>query len=207
MKKILVATLSLCLAGLVGCSTTRQERSVKASKSMAELNALLTQGFKQTETLQDSLNALAKAKPDDLRKAYDAFAKNADKLRSIADDARSQAKSMKKNSDAYFSVWEKELNEISNNQLKKMSKERQALLQSEYREIAAAMTGLGAAYKAYEQDLSDIEKFLGNDLTSVGGDLAKPYLTKLANESDAVLRSTKKAQSAIVHLEAVLKPK
>ncbi len=207
LRKMFVLTVTLGLAGLVGCSTTRQERSKNASTSMRELNQLLSQAGTQTEKLQASVDKLVKAGPDDLRKAYEQFAKDAGTLRSLAGDARAQGKAMKKSSEAYFSSWEKELSQISNSDLKKMSKERQALLQGEYGDIAAAMSALGKAYTAYEKDLADMERFLGNDLTRAGSELAKPFLTRLNQEADTVQSATRKAQAAISHLETVLKPK
>lgn len=204
-KRVLAA---LAIVGLlVGCSTTRQEKSAQAASSMGDLHKLLSQGAAQATKLKVAAGELSAVKTDDLRKSYDRFAEESKDLRSIADDARGQSAAMNKSAKAYFGNWEKELAEISNSDLKKMSKDRQAVLEREYEQITSAMNGLRKAYTAFENDLTDIEKFLGNDLTRNGSDLAKPYLAKLGSEADTVIAATQKAEAAITHLETILKPK
>ena len=69
------------------------------------------------------------------------------------------------------------------------------------------MGALEKAYVAYEQDLADVERFLGNDLTRAGSDLAGPYLEKLAGEASGVLGASRNVRTGIASLEQVLAPR
>lgn len=198
----------LAIAGiLTGCATTRQEKSARTASTMGELRKLLATGAEQTGKLQDAAENLAKVKTDDLRQAYERFAMEAKQLRAVAAETRNVNTSMSKKAHDYFANWEKEVAEIGNGDLKEMSRERQFLVQQEYGEISSTMRELDMSYTAYETDLADIEKFLGNDLTRVGSDFAKPYLNKLSAKADLVKAATRKAEAAVAHLEDVLKPK
>lgn len=203
-KSLILILAALCLAG---CSTTRQERSKIAAASMRDVNQMLAKGAEQTVAVQAAAKTLAQVQAGDIRGAYERYSKEARKLRALAADARDQGQAMRKRSKSYFARWEKELAQISNRDLKQMSQERQALLQSEYGEISAAMNALSQAYVTFEATLDDVEKFLGNDLTPTGLRLAKPHLQRLDKEADAVLAGTRKAQAAISHLADVLKPR
>jgi len=202
-----LVSLFACAGLLAGCSTTRQEKSARAVSSMGDLRQLLSKGADQTVKLKASTDSLASAKTGDLRNAYDGFAKDATSLRGIAADVRSLKADMSSAAGAYLVNWEKELGQISNSDMKKMSRDRQALMKKEFGDITSAMGALGKAYAAYEKDIADIEKFLGNDLTQAGSTAVKPYLAKLVTEADSVISATKKAEGAVAHLEDALKPK
>ncbi len=207
MKQMILLALVAVMIGLAGCATARPDRSRKAAASMKELNDSLALGQSQLKRVQEATSDLARAKPEELRATYERFAQEASALRDTADDAREETRSMRKNAKAYFAGWEKELNDISNGELQQMSRERRALLESEYGRISAAMSELVQAYEAYEKDVADLEKFLGNDLTRVGSELARPFLARLPGEAEAVRRALGKAQAALGHLQDVLKPK
>ncbi len=207
-EKATMALVALAvLALMTGCSTTRQDRSKVAAASMGDLSQLLSKGERQAAAMEGAAGQLAAATPAKLRDAYGVFAKDARVFRATAETARDQARAMQKRSRRYFSTWEKELEQIANADLKKMSRERQALLESEFNAITADMAVLGKAYAACETSLADVEKFLGNDLTGVGADLARPHVKRLAQETAEVRSATQRALGAITHLEKTLKPR
>lgn len=205
MRPLVLVVLSILV--LTGCSTARQERAQNTATSMTSLRSLLARGSEQTSALQEAITQLTLTKPDGLRKSYDQFARKAAELRGTADEARDVGAAMKKRAKAYFANWEKEMSQISNSDLKALSKERQALLSQEFAAISAAMSDLGLAYTAYERDLSDMERFLGNDLTRVGSNLAVPHLDRLAKESGSVKAAIERTSAAVRHLETTLSPK
>jgi hypothetical protein len=189
------------------CSTTRQERSAKAVSSLREVRELLAKGEGKVGDLQKEGGALQKAGPDNLRSAYDRFASAAKDLRNVAAETRGEAGAMRARATDYFSAWEKELGQINNVELRKMSRERQSLLNQDFGRIQRAMSSLEKAYVAYEKDLADVERFLGNDLTRMGSEMAGPYLAKLAEEASGVLGASKDVREAIASLEQVLAPR
>jgi hypothetical protein len=197
----------IVLALLAGCSTTRQDRSAQAATSMSDLRKMLDRGAEQSVELVAATDKLSAASPSDIRKAYAQFSKGAQGLRSIAEDGKSLSASMKKRSNIYLSKWEKEIGSINDSDLRQMSRERQAALEQEFRKLAASMAGLGQTYNSFERNLSDIEKFVGNDLTVAGRDMAKPALERLSGDLLKVKASTRSAQDALSRLEQMLKPR
>lgn len=202
-----VLVASMAAAVTAGCSTSRQARSADAVASLRDVRTLLERGQGRVDDLQRATLELQGAPAADLRKTYERFARAAKDLRSIAASTRSQALSMRKRGTAYLSAWEKEVGRIQNADLQGMSRERQALLSQDFGRVQAAMAALETAYVAYEKDLTDLETFLGNDLTRAGGDLARPHLKKLADDSAAVRAASEAARTAVSGLEKVLAPK
>ncbi len=199
---------TLALAGLLaGCATTRQEKSAQTASTMEDLSLLLTKSTEQAGKLQNAAEYLATVNSDGLRQAYDRFAKEATELRSIAAKTLSVNESLGKKAKDYFANWEKELGEISNSDLKTMSRDRQTLLQQQYSELSTAMDEWNKVYMGYEKNLADLEKFLGNDLTQVGSEFAKPYLEKLASDTESFKGATQKTEATVSRLGDVLKPK
>jgi hypothetical protein len=197
----------MVLALLAGCSTTRQDRSDQAATSMGDLRKMLDRGAEQSVELIAATDKLSAASPADIRKAYAEFSKAAQGLRSVAEDGKALSASMKKRSNVYLSNWEKEIGSISDSNLQQMSRERQAALEQEFRKLAASVAGLGQTYNSFERNLSDIEKFVGNDLTVAGRDMAKPALERLSGDLLKVKASTRSAQDALSRLEQMLKPR
>jgi hypothetical protein len=199
--------ITLAAALMAGCSTTRQDRSAQAADSMAALNKLLDKGADRAVRLADATDKVSAVNPADLRKAYDQFARETAAIRSIAEDVRSRASAMKKRSRKYLAQWEKEISGINSIELKKMSRERLALMEQDFRKITADMATLGQAYEFCEANISDIERFLGNDLTATGRELAKPALEHLAAQVLKVKSVTRSTQDTVAHLETMLKPR
>lgn len=197
----------ILLALLAGCSTTRQERSAQAATSMGDLRKMLDRGAEQSIELVAATDKLSAASPADIRKSYEQFSKGAQRLRSTAADVKSLSASMKKRANVYLSQWEKEIGSINDGGLRQMSRERQVALEQEFRKLAASMASLGQNYNSAERNLSDIEKFVGNDLTVAGGDMAKPALERLSGDLLKVKASLRLAQDELSYLEQMLKPR
>jgi hypothetical protein len=202
-----VLAITLAAAVLVGCSTARQDRSAQAAASMGDLRKLLDRGAEQSAELVAATDKLSAAKPADIRKSYEQFIKGAQRLRSIAEDGKSLTTSMQKRSSVYLSKWEKEIASINDSELRQMSRERQASLDQEFRKLTASMADLGRTYNSFERNLSDIETFVGNDLTVAGRNMAKPALERLSADLLKVKATTRSAQDSLSQLETIFKPR
>lgn len=213
MKKWTGMTLGLTLVAAVvatlsstGCTTTRQERSAQAATKMTELSELLDRGEKQIEAVQKAVTALHRADADKLRKAYDRFDGEVEKMRTMADKVTATSKAMKSRSETYFKAWEAELGEIHNRDLSKLAQDRQAQLKRNFQSIQDATLQLKNSYEAYDRDIADMQRFLGNDLTRAGGSMAAPYLERLAAEAAAVKAATANTREQVAMLAGILAP-
>jgi predicted nucleic acid-binding Zn-ribbon protein len=194
------------LIAAMGCTTTRQDRSARAASSMADLHKLLAQGEKQVDEVQKALNYLHRAEGRSLRKAYSRFDSEVRDLRKIAAKVDSTASMMAKHSDAYFKKWQAELGEIHNRDLSELAQARQSQLKQQYLAIQHSMTRLKNAYATYDRDMSDMQRFLGNDLTKAGSHMAAPYLGKLEAEAEMVKQATAETRSTVGRLTSILSP-
>lgn len=199
--------LALLLALGVGCSTTQTERSQRAVSDLQQLHKLLAAGDEQVSTLNKSLAAVAKAKPDDLRGTFAAFEKELQRTQKLAAKVSDQIEDVKDNAEAYLDTWKKQAKKLGNADLKTMSLERQQLVQQDFGRMMAAVNAMSTTGKAYGADLKDLQTFLGNDMTRAGSALAKPFLTKVQASSEPFLKSLRAAQVEVDQLATVLQPK
>ncbi len=207
MEYMLAGAMAVVVAlSSTGCSTTRQERSAQAATKMAELRDLLDQGEKQIDAVQKAVTDLHRADASHLRKAYDRFDSEAEKMRNIAGKVKATYSAMKKQSDAYFKEWEAELGEIHNRDLSKLAQERRTLLKQHYQSIQDATRQLKNSYAAYDRDIADMQRFLGNDLTRAGSSMATPYLERLAAEAAAVKAATADTRERVAMLARIMAP-
>jgi hypothetical protein len=72
---------------------------------------------------------------------------------------------MRKRGADYFKAWEKQLNELGSEELRRRAAERRAELLTAFERISEAFEALDEAYEPFMADLTDIETFLATDLT------------------------------------------
>ena len=188
-----LACCTLVLLGtttfLGGCATTGVDRSVKASNSMQNEDKEIRKLIVQIDTTGSSLDALMVARAPDLRKPFDHYSKNLEKLDSEGKRTLRRMDEMKSRSTAYFSEWEKQGDSYNNPQIRELSDDRRAKLAGIYAQVPEAGIGIKGAYREYLTDLKEIQLYLSNDLTPKGIDTIAPVASKTIQDREALKTS------------------
>jgi len=157
-----VAVLSLLATATLRADQQLLENSIK------EVRAETLRTKQQLESTLGALNTLTAQAKGDLRPAYQAFAAEIPKTQAASDWTRSRVKSMNENGQKYFDGWQKELDGISNQSLRKKAQSRMDSVKKSYNKVIASLTTASEKFAPFLSDLSDIQKTLANDITPGG---------------------------------------
>lgn len=191
-------------AFLGGCATTGMDRSVKASNSIRDVDTEIRKMLVQIDVTAASLDTLTMPGQPDLKKSFNAYSDNVDKLDSEGKRVIKRTEEMKLRSNEYFSEWEKQGDAYTNPEIRELSTERRNKLAESYARVPAAGSGIKGTYNAYLTDLREIQKFLSIDLTPKGIEAITPVAKKSAQDLDALKASLMPVISALDEIKAEL---
>ena len=170
--------LSIGLVALMATATQASQEQLGASVKETQDEA--TRTAEQLKETVGTLNVLSKQKKGDLRPTYDKFCAEIVKTKAAADLTVSRVNSMNTSGVKYFDDWQKTVNGINNESMRKKSQKRLDSVKTSYHKVLAAMTEAAEKFKPFLSDLNDIQKVLATDVTA-GGVKAADSTIKSAN--------------------------
>jgi hypothetical protein len=159
-----LTTLSLALL-LVGGARASQEQ---LATSMKETRMEASQTRDQLVATLAALTALTKQTKGDLRPAYQAFCAELPKTEAAAAATRKRTAWMQGDGLKYFDDWQKTIDGISKDSLRKVSQKRLDATKKSYGKVTASFQDAVEKFKPFLADLGDIQKVLANDVTPNG---------------------------------------
>lgn len=193
-----LAVLFIALTFTVaGCSTTGMQRSENLQSSLETVDNNIKETVVQIEAIGSSLNELTRPGQSDVKKAFDAFSKNVSQIKDMENNFSKHSDEMTKDIKTYLDAWDKNKNQYDNAELQQSSNERRAALGRTYERIAQNKMGVKEAYKTYVSDVTEIEKYLSNDLTTQG-------LSSISSMTDKTVRNGNKLKSEIGNLRTAI---
>lgn len=150
---------------VAGCASTPVERKDAASSSLVELRDSMVATRAQIGKTLSSLNGLTLASPDQLGTAYQAYAKDADKIAQQAVTVDKESRQMRQRSDEWLAGWQKSQTDVSNPELRALSEKRRAQALERFQNIDGSFAAAREAFTPFIANLQDIKKVVGNDLT------------------------------------------
>jgi hypothetical protein len=203
-----LAILAMLLLGTVsflgGCATTGMDRSVKTSNSIREVDSEIRKMTVQIDVTAASLDALVTTGQPNLKKSFDRYSDNLEKLDKEGNKLLNRLDEMKARSTEYFAEWEKEGDAFTNSEIRELSTERRTKLAASYARVPATGYGVKGNYHAYLTDLKEIQKFLSTDLTPKGIESITPVVTKSLQDQDALKQSLQPVIAALDEIKAEL---
>ncbi len=180
--------LALLAAAAGGCASAGYEKAAAAQESMAALSQGIEKSGSQIDATLKALQALPAAGGGDLKPLFKKFSDELATLDDMAAAAKSRAKTMRSQGDAYFASWEKESEQYRSEQMKKLSEERRMKVKESFAKLTGSAEAAGSAYGPFSNDLRDIHIFLSNDLTAAGVKSLEGSIKK-ANEDGAKVKT------------------
>jgi hypothetical protein len=164
MKKKFLLTLGLVTL-LASATQANQEQ---LATSIKEARGEATRAAEQLKAALDTLTTLTKQKEGDLRPAFKAFTAEVPKTEAAAAWTRTRAQWMSGDGMKYFVDWQKTIDGIAKESLKKKGQKRLDAAKKSYAQVEAALKSAGEKFQPFLSDLADIQKILSSDLTAAG---------------------------------------
>jgi predicted nuclease with TOPRIM domain len=159
---------------LGGCASSGPESLDTATASVDETRDQLDKGAQQVDAVMASLQDMRSG--DDLKSAFKVYSNELDGLKKAAEKVRSRRAAMKTRMLDHIERWQAELANISNEEARQISQERQQQLTAAMQQLAQAMDELKVQYEPFETNLEDIRLVMANDLSLGGIKVADPII-------------------------------
>jgi len=179
---------------LTGCATTGIDRAEKTTDSMQAVEADYLKASEQIDLTREALENLIKPQQSDLRKSYNAYAKNVEKMEKLGNQLDRHSEKMRARGNEYFAEWE---SSYTNPELRELSERRRIEMREVYAKIPEASIGVKGALKAYLTDIKEIQMYLSYDLTPVGIEAIRPTAQKALVDGENVKEAIKPVLAAI----------
>jgi len=215
MKRNSISTALLGLGsgtlalGLIACASSGPSRSAKAVETMEETHAGLTKVRTQIDQTLTSLGDLMNASPERLRPSFSKYSKDVDRLRADAVQTKKRFKSMKTKRNGYLVAWEKEAGQVRDPELRQVGEARRSDVKANLDRVVESLTVANETFDPFLNNLGDVQKVLGNDLTPAGQLLvANTAVVQGANDKGArVAQSIDVALAALSNVAGQLSPR
>lgn len=194
------------LVSVVGASAAGYKLADKTGASIAEFRDEIVSIKKEVDATVAALDKVVTTAATDPRKAFKDFDNSVPRLDDAAKKARKRGEDIKQRGQAYFKDWEKELEGVSNPEIRKLAEERKAKLQATFGSIRGFMEPARDQFTAWLADLKDLQKYLGNDLTISGIDAAKELIGKSKTEGQGVQQTMDKVVAELNTIVATITP-
>lgn len=168
-SKILLATLWTGMVFvLFGCATSGSERAEKTTTKMESVDGDLKQVVAQIDAVENSLQNLIRPGQSDTKEAFEEYSENVSEMKTLGEKLVKHTDEMSARGKDYFDEWKQQGNTYTNPQIRALSEQRMANLNTVFRRISDSSIGVKGAFSAYMNDIDEIQTFLSTDLTSKG---------------------------------------
>jgi hypothetical protein len=151
-----------------------------------------------------SLKDLINTDQVDMKKALDNYLTNVTKMQALGKQLDKHTADMSAQGQDYFTEWDKQGNTYTNPQIRQLSEERRLQLRGVFSQIPEASVGVKGALHSYLADISDILKYLSNDLTPKGVEGITPVAQKAMQDGEDLKTSVKPVLAAIDHARTAM---
>jgi len=143
--------------------TFKESRELQrsAQKTLDEINKYVS----QLDETERALSSVGRADIGNLRKRYESFSTELEKLEKAQARAGSNIDRMRTTGAEYFSSWDKANARISDAELRQAGASRRARVLERHRDLADAVSEIRVELQPFMSDLRDLKTFLGADLS------------------------------------------
>ncbi len=179
----LAVTLPVARAGATA-DTFKQ--SAELRKRTAKTSEDVDRYVTQLDKTELALSAVSQAQGQDVKKRYESFSKEVDRLERAQKHATADIDEMKSTGTEYFSSWDTSIAQMSNPELKQASAERRSKFMKDHNELTATLSDLGSRLQPFMSNLHDLKAFLGADLSPANVGKASGIIQKSQADAQAL---------------------
>ena len=204
-RAYVLATIAIAFV-LGACATKPVARQEKTAQSLTQMTSDMAAVRAQIDSTLVSLRTLMVAAPNDLRAAYDRFARDVDTIRRETERTQARSTQLQERSAAWLSEWNKSHANIQDPELRRVSEWRRATLTSRFETASASIGAAREALLPFVKSLEDIKIAVGTDLTTRG--VAAVSGTEVVRNADVngqtAARAIEKATTDLQELDSAL---
>lgn len=189
-----IASFMICGTG---CHSTGYKKADIAGKGLQNGAAEVQIESQALQDTMQALDSLVNKPAPDLKPQFVHFSKSLDWLKASAKKTDSTANHMKKKNAAYLEAWNKQLNEMSYDYIRKQSETRKNEVSQRLQAVDQRYSEAQSTVQPLIDYLEDIRRALSIDLTIAGLEVAKPIVAKAADNAG-------KLQTALANLAGEL---
>ncbi|MEO8629940.1 MAG: DUF2959 family protein [Betaproteobacteria bacterium] len=153
---------------LSACAANQIERKQEAAQSARDVSGDIRATNAQIDATLASLDSLMSADGSQLQPAFDRYSADVARMRTQAERINGDAADMRKQSQAYLTNWEKQHNEIQNQEVRNTSEQRRQTVMDRVQTVQASYDGSRTSLDQFIRNLDDVRIALRNDLTARG---------------------------------------
>lgn len=182
---------------LPGCATTGSDRAEKTTTKMEVVESEIRQAVVQIDATGGSLEKLITPGLSDTKGTFETYSKNVVKMERLGEKLIKHTDEMSVRGKDYFAEWGKQGNTYTNPQIRELSEQRRADLNTVYRKISESSIGVKGWFIAYMRDIKEIQSFLSTDLTDKGIASITPVARKAISDGTILKNAVLPVLSAL----------
>ena len=183
-----------------------QANQEQLANSIKETRVEATRASDQLKATLDALTVLTKQKEGDLRPAYNTFAAEVPKTEGAAAWTQTRVKWMEGDGLNYFTSWQKSVDSVANESLRKQAQKRLNAARKSYNKVGVSLKDASEKFKPFLSDLADIQTVLSKDVTAGGVKAVKSTVSDANWRFKAVNRVFHDALEEMHKMEKALSP-
>lgn len=180
MKHVVrAAALPLTVVFLaMGCATQGYKKADQTGIDLQNLRKDIVEFKQALDTSLARLNEVSEAAATNPRPAFEAYSKSLAQLASVSRRTDKRTQTLQTQGQAYFQQWQRELETISNPEIRQVAQERKEQQKQLFDRLEPAAKQMWTHYEPLFSDLQDLRKMLSHDLTHSGIQAARGLIRK-----------------------------
>lgn len=161
-----------------GCATQGYKKADQTGTNLQNFRKDIVEFKQALDASLTRLNQVTEAATTDPRPAFEAYSKSLTQLGAVSRRADKRAQTLRTQGEAYFQQWQRELETISNPEIRQVAQERKDQQKQLFDRLDPLLKQMWGHYEPLFSDLQDLRKLLGQDLTPSGIQAASGLIRK-----------------------------
>lgn len=190
MTRHTLLSFSLLAALLApACTSTGSDKGAATGKTAEQAAKQIELVNTQLDATLAALSDLVKKPAPDLGPQFKTYTKNLAQLESTAEEVAALAARIETKSQEYFTVWDAQLAEVQNEDIRARSAERREAISAGFKKIQGEYSEVREEFKPLLSNLRDVRTVLSADLTMDGMKAIESTVKKTGKDSESVKES------------------
>ncbi len=194
-KRLIVPFIVIAALSVGACATTQVDRKQATEQKARDVSGDVWATNNQIDATMMSLNNMMSADGTQLQQAFDRYSNEVDRLKKQAEVITKDGAFMRTEGEAYLSAWQKQNNDIQNQDLRDNSEDGRRVVKDRTTKVQGAYDSAQTSLDRLLRNLDDVRTALRNDLTERG--------IKGVSQTNVVQRAQQNAEAAKNNLQQV----